>query len=172
MDIQRNARENMNWFERVLHKIPGFKGYYEKEFRRDADHLQREFVVGQLREARKNLNHVIQSVSRQKDLEQLTEYDLFAKGLDRAINEIRYADQGYSGFFDLIKVREAELESVYQLDSELVDLARRFSDESAAMGASSAAGARIEPFQDYLRQIEAVFAKRTALLKGYPAKGE
>jgi hypothetical protein len=172
MDIQKKARESMNWYERVLHKIPGFKGYFEKEFRRDADHLQREFVAGQLQEARKNLHRLIQSVSRQKELERLTEYDLFAKSLEKAINEIRYADQGYSGFFDLIKIREAELDAIYRLDGDLIDLACRFSDKMSELNSSAPAESRIEPFQEYLRQIHAMFAKRSALLEGYPAKGE
>ena len=172
MDIQEKAREKMNWFERVLHKIPGFKGYYEREFRRDADRLQREFIVSQLREIKNSLNHTIQNVSRQKNLELLTEYDLFAKGLEKTINEIRYADQGYSGFFDLIKIKEAELDSIYQLDGEIVDLASRFNDEFKKFSAQPLERSRLETLGEYLAQIDAMFAKRSALLKGYQAQGE
>jgi hypothetical protein len=167
MDIQEKATEKMTWFERVLHKIPGFKGYYEREFRRDADRLQREFIVKQLREIKNNLNLVIQNVSRKKNLELLTEYDLFAKGLEKTINEIRYADQGYSGFFDLIKIKEAELDSIYQLDGEIVDLAGRFNDEFKKLSAQPLERIRLETLGEYLAQIDAMFAKRSALLKGY-----
>ena len=172
MDIQEKARDNMNWFERILHKIPGFKGYYEKEFRRDADRLQRECIVSQLQEVKKSLNRVIQAVSRQKKLELLTEYDLFAKSLQNSINGVRYADQGYSGFFDLLKIKESELDAVYRLDGEMIDLACRFNGEITAAGAPAAAIIPIEPWREYLRQIDALVAKRTGLLKGYPAKGE
>ena len=169
MDIQNKAREKMNWFERILHKIPGFKGYYEREFRRDADRLQREFVVRQLREIKKSLNLVIQIVSRQKDLELLTEYDLFAKHLEKTINEIRYADQGYSGFFDLIKIREAELDSLYQLDGEMADLACHFNDEFNKLSSQPLERTHLEPLREYLARIDAMFAKRSDLLKGYQA---
>jgi hypothetical protein len=172
MDIQEKAREKMNWFERVLHKIPGFKGYYEREFRRDADRLQREFIVRQLQEVNKSLNLVIQTVSRQKNLALLTEYDLFAKSLQKTINEIRYADQGYSGFFDLIKIKEAELDSLYRLDGEMVDLACRFNDEFTKMSAQSSATTRLDPLKEYLQQINAMFTKRSTLLKGYQTSGE
>jgi hypothetical protein len=167
MDIKEKARGQLNWFEKVLHKIPGFKGYYEREFRRDADRLQREFVVKQLREAKNSLNLTIQAVSRQKNLELLTEYDLFAKHLDKAINEIHYADQGYSGFFDLIKIKEAELDSIYQLDGEIIELAGRFNDEFKKLNAKPVEGTRLETLAEYLAQIDAMFAKRSALLKGY-----
>jgi hypothetical protein len=172
MDIQEKAREKMNWFEKVLHKIPGFKGYYEREFRRDADRLQREFIVRQLREIKNSLNHIIQNVSRQKNLALLTEYDLFAKGLEKTINEIRYADQGYSGFFDLIKIKEAELDCIYQLDGEIVDLASRFNDEFKKLRVQPLERILLETLGEYLAQIDAMFAKRSALLKGYQAQGE
>ncbi|MEI6613336.1 MAG: hypothetical protein WCL37_00420 [Chrysiogenales bacterium] len=167
MDMQEKAREKMNWFERVLHKIPGFKGYCEREFRRDADRLQREFIVQQLQEVMKSLNFIIQAVSRQKNLELLTEYDLFTKSLQKTINEIRYADQGYSGFFDLIKIKEVELDSVYKLDSEMVDLACRFNNEFKKIITQSLELPGLEPSGDYLLQINARFAKRSAFLKGY-----
>lgn len=167
MDIQEKARKDLNWFERVLHKIPGFKGYYVREFRRDADRVQREFIVTQLREVKKNLNGVIETVSRQKNMELLTAYDLFAKSLEKTINEIRYADGGYSGFFDLIKIKEAELDSVYRLDSDMIELAGRFNEEFKEMSSPAAAMPRIEPLRVHLQRIDALFSKRSALLKGY-----
>jgi hypothetical protein len=169
MDIQEKARKDRNWFEQILHKIPGFKGYFEKEFRRDADRLQREFVVRQLREIKKSLSLVIQIVSRKKNLDLLTVYDLFAKHLEKTINEIRYADQGYSGFFDLIKIREAELDSLYQLDVELVDLACHFNDKFSKLSSQPLERTHLEPLGKYLDQIDALFANRSALLKGYQA---
>ena len=167
MGIQEKARDKMNWFERILHTIPGFKGYHEREFRRDADRLQREFIVRQLREIKKSLSLVIQIVSRQKNLELLTEYDLFAKGLEKTINEIRYADQGYSGFFDLIKIKEAELDSLYQLDGEMVALACRFNDEFNKLSSQPLESTHLEPLRKYLTQIDVMGAKRSARLKGY-----
>lgn len=169
MDIQERARQNMNWFERILHKIPGFKGYYEKEFRRDADRLQREFIVTQLHGVKKSLSPVIQAVSRQKNLALLTEYDLLSKSLEKTINEVRYADQGYSGFFDLIKIKEAELDLVYRLDSEMVELACRFSEELSQFGDRPGTEIKPDTLGKYLTQIEALSARRTALLKGYHA---
>jgi hypothetical protein len=165
MDMQEKLRGKMNWFERVLLKIPGFKGYYEKEFRRDADRLQREFIVQQLREAGRSLNDAIQAVSRQKNLALLTEYDLLAKRLQKTANEILYADRGYSGFFDLVKIRESELDAIYRLDNDMIELSGRFGDEIRKMAA--AAKPRFDMLTDELSQIEAIFVKRADLLKGY-----
>jgi hypothetical protein len=172
MDIQDKAREKMNAFEKILLKIPGFKGYFEREFRRDADRLQREFIVGQLQKAKINLERIVQAVSRQKNLDRLTEYDLLARSIQKTCSEIRYADQGYSGFFDLVKIKEAELDAVYRLDGEMADLASRFCGQFDPERARDLAERGLEAPSAMLAQIDALFAKRTAMLKGYQPQGE
>jgi hypothetical protein len=171
MDIQEKARERMNWFENILHKIPGFKGYYEKEFRRDADHVQRDFIVAQLRKVQTGMNGVIQAASRQKDFELLREYDLFVKTLDKSIGAIRYADQGYTGFFDLVKIQEIELDRVYQQDTQIVEAADAFSKEFKKLAASPLEPSGLTPLRERLEQINGLFEQRLALLKSYD-KGE
>jgi hypothetical protein len=171
MTIQEKARQQMNWFEKLLHKIPGFKGYYEKEFRRDADRLQRDFIVQQLRKVKTGMNVVIQAVARQKDFDLLREYDLFSKTLDKIIGAIRYADQGYSGFFDLLKIREAELDKVYEQDALIVEAADSFSGEFNKLAAAPLEPSGLVPLRERLEQIDGLFEQRTALLKGYE-KGE
>ena len=73
MDIKERAREQLNGLERVLLKIPGFKGYFERELRRDSDRLQREYVVKQLRRVKTGMNKSLQAASRAKDFERLRE---------------------------------------------------------------------------------------------------
>ncbi len=167
MDIKDKAREQLNWLERILHKIPGFRGYYERELRRDSDHLQREFIVKQLRKVKTGLNEALQAASRQKDFELLQAYDRFGKELDIAIGEIRYADQGYSGFFDLIKIKEAELDKAYELDANIAESAVLFSDGFKDLAAAPLEISKLAPLRDRLERIRDMFSKRIALLKGY-----
>ncbi len=167
MDIKERAREQLNWLERILHKVPGFKGYYERELRRDSDRLQREFIVKQLRKVKTGMNKVIQAASRQKDFDLLREYDLFARALDRSIGAIRYADQGYSGFFDLVKIREAELDKVYEQDARIVEAADSFSEEFKKLAAAPLEISGLDPLRERMEQINGMFERRTALLKGY-----
>lgn len=167
MDIKEKASGQLNWPEKILHKIPGFRGYYEKELRRDSDRLQREFIVKQLRKVKSGLSGAVQAASRQKDFELLQAFDLFGKTVEKSIGEIRYADQGYSGFFDLIKIREAELDAVYELDAKIAEMAVHLSEEFGKLATSPLETPRLEPLRDELDRINAAFEQRTALLKGY-----
>ena len=167
MDIKEKARGQLNWLERILHKIPGFQGYYERELRRDSDRLQREFIVKELRKVKAGLNEVLQAASRQKNFELLQIYDRFGKSLDKSIGEIRYAVQGYSGFFDLVKIKEVELDAAYELDAKIAEAVVLFSDGFKDLAATPLEASRLDPLRDHLDQINGLFAKRNALLKGY-----
>lgn len=170
MDIKERAREQLNGLERILHQVPGFRGYYERELRRDSDRLQREFIVQRLRRVKSGMNKALQAPAAAKDFDLLRECDQFVRELDKAIGTLRYADGGYSGFFDLVKVREPELDRVYEHDALLAEAAGSF---AAGFKKQAAAldPAALSALREALAQIEELFEKRTALLKGL-AKGE
>jgi hypothetical protein len=171
MDIKDKAREQLNGLERILHKVPGFKGYLERELRRDSDRRQREFIVKQLRLVKSGMNQVIQAASRAKDFDLLREYDLFARKLDASIGAIRYADQGYTGFFDLLKIREPELDRVYEQDAQIVETAGSLAEEFKKLAAAPLEPSWLAPLREGLERIDGMVEQRTARLKGF-AKGE
>ncbi len=171
MDIKDRAREQLNWLEKILHKLPGFKGYYERELRRDSDRLQREYVLKQQRKVKTGMNKVIQAAAHAKDFNLLREYDLFVREIDRSIGTLRYADQGYSGFFDLIKIREPELDKVYEQDALAMEAAEALVVEFKKLSAAPLDPSALASLREALAQIDNLFEKRTALLKGY-GRGE
>jgi hypothetical protein len=171
MDIKKNAGEQLNGLERILHQIPGFKGYFSRELRRDSDRLQRDFIVRQLGKVKSGMNQALQAASRGKDFDLLREQDRFVKALDKTIAACRYADQGYSGFFDLLKIREAELDKVYDLDARIVESAVALQEEFKALAAAAPGAPGLEPMHEALERIDGLLEQRTVLLKGYD-KGE
>ena len=56
--ILDKARAAQNALERLMNSVPGFKGYRERDLRRDADRLQREHISARLEDAKKALNQV------------------------------------------------------------------------------------------------------------------
>ncbi len=118
--ILDKARTGQNDLERIANAIPGFKGYREKELRRDADRLQREYLSARLEECKKTLNDQAAAVSRSGDLAAINDLETARKRLDKVVNRIRYADRGYAGFFATMKVDEAALARVYQFDLGLL----------------------------------------------------
>ena len=51
MPEPRQHAQSRGWIESILRRIPGFKGYLEKEYRRDSDALQRTWLADRLQRA-------------------------------------------------------------------------------------------------------------------------
>ena len=119
-EIER-ARERRNMLERLGSKIPGFSGYLERELRREVDKLQRDWLAEQVDRARFAINGKVREWSRQGRMENLDRAISVEKNLDRLANRIRHADYGSSGFFDAVKIGQAELDRIYEFDLALTD---------------------------------------------------
>jgi len=164
--ILDKAREGQNFLEKIANAIPGFKGYREKELRRDADRLQREFLASRLDECKKSLNEISAAASRSGNLDVINDIETARKRLDKVANRIRYADRGYAGFFDAIKVKEDALERVYQYDLRLLG-----GVETIRTAAAAAPGAPdvTEAVRAMIAAIDAVdtgLADRESILTG------
>ncbi|HSO23691.1 MAG TPA: hypothetical protein VLT81_12330 [Chondromyces sp.] len=115
----KRARERRNLLEELGAKIPGFRGYLERELRRDVDKMQRDWLANQVDRARFALNGTIRAWTKAGRLDVLSTAGSVEKALDRLANRIRHADYGASGFFDAVKIRDAELEKIYAFDLAL-----------------------------------------------------
>jgi hypothetical protein len=105
--------------EKLADAIPGLKGYRDKEARRDTDKRLREFIADRIEAVRKNVEEVKRKMTT-KGLEGLDQADRLSQRLLKASNSIRHASYGYGGFFDQVKIQEAELDRIYQHDLSLI----------------------------------------------------
>src|SRR5262245_34588248 len=105
--ILDKARAAQNLIERIANKIPGFAGYRERELRRDADRLEREHLAKRLEQQKATLNTLANAATRGGSLDAINDIETARKRLDKIVARVRYADRGYSGFFDAVKIDEA-----------------------------------------------------------------
>ena len=75
MDDPSRHADSRNLVESILRHIPGFKGYLEKEYRRDSDHLARTHLGDKLQKCKLKLDHY------QRELVELSigMWDLYGK---------------------------------------------------------------------------------------------
>jgi len=164
--ILDKARAAQNALERLMNSVPGFKGYRERDLRRDADRLQREHISKRLEDGKKALNQVAAALTRGGDLDVINDVETARKRIDKVANRIRYAERGYSGFFDAVKVDETVLAKVYAFDMGLVE------DVDGVRAAAAAAAPPADPraaVQDLIGRIDALDARlseRENVLRG------
>jgi len=168
VSIVDRARAGQNTLEQVANAIPGFRGYREKELRRDADRLQREYLAARLEECKKPLNETAAAATRTGGLDLINDVETARKRLDRVVARIRFADRGYAGFFDAVKVDEDALARVYEFDLALVGEVSAVR-ETARPAAGDAASAKAD-LAELIARIDALdarLAEREALLSGF-----
>ncbi|HZT57060.1 MAG TPA: hypothetical protein VFA21_00395 [Pyrinomonadaceae bacterium] len=129
--------DQRNWLERLGEKIPGYGGYVSKERRRDADKLQREHLAEQLRAAKQPLNEVMRELSSSGRLFEVGPVDRVIKKIDQIENRVRFASYGYAGFFDAVKIQDAQLDAIYRFDLALVEKVEALEGRARELGSKS-----------------------------------
>lgn len=162
MPIEQSER---NWLEKLADAIPGIAGYRAKEGRRDTDKRLRDYLAGLVEESLRGVERAREARFKSGGLDGLDAFGRLANSMRALADCIRYASQGYSGFFDQIKVRETELDELYHYDLELMDSLKelRKSVETAP-----------EALQGLENQVEAIRKKvegRKTLLHRIPGGG-
>jgi hypothetical protein len=133
-DLRDSLREQRNAVQRLRAKVPGFGGYCERNERREADKLLRDFGASRLERVVRDLQETIAKAS----LEEIGEYNELVQAAEKLRNELRFADRGYSGFFAEAKLdSDAALDALYAQDEKIVaqveEIAAQLADADLAV---------------------------------------
>ena len=149
--------DQRNLLERLVQRIPGFRGYSRAENRREADRALRDFGVQRLDGVVSSLHDQI----KRSPLEEMQELHAQVSVVEKIRNELRHADLGYSGFFSEIKWdTEKMLDAVYRFDEQVVEsvMALAISVESGDLSAGD--------LKQELRALDRSLAERRSSILG------
>jgi hypothetical protein len=120
-DLLDKVRQSQNKVEELVSTIPGYKGYKQKEQRREADKLLRSEVARRYEEQLKRLGEVQYTLSEEGELALLASVERAANKLQLLIDRLRTARYGYAGLFDALKVDEEVLDKLYDFDYAMLE---------------------------------------------------
>jgi hypothetical protein len=166
------VQESEKLLERIMLVVPGFRGYKLREQRREADRIVRDYFYRSLERSRDDLTNCQQALSDSKALELMEPMNRLLARLDRITEKINHASYGYSGFFDSIKIEEAELDKMLSYDTQLMDLVRNLSTttESFKNDLSQSklenAGTTQKALDDAVANLESTFDQRKSVIEG------
>jgi len=170
--IYSKGKGGLRLIEKVLAEIPGFRGYKEKELRRESDKLLRNYLYRKLIEARNDLKEVFQTLSDYRRYELFAEMDRLIARLDRVAQNINHASYGYAGFFNIVKVEEEELDRMIEFDGRLIDYVKKILKAAAEFKESirdlkfDDAKNHIERVGRVLENLEEKFGERIEAILG------
>ncbi|HRE49102.1 MAG TPA: hypothetical protein PLD47_15345 [Aggregatilineales bacterium] len=171
-DLYKKIVSERSGLEKIIAKIPGFRGYKEMTARREADRLIREHVVRQLKDQMQALIGVEKKMISSGGLSLVSKVKSGKLAFQTFIDRVNTAAPGYSGFYDSIKVGSDELEKIYAFDAAMV----RYADQmrEIVMSLEAAVGAKdndktelvINALDSLASEANAAFGMREDLLTG------
>jgi arginine/ornithine N-succinyltransferase beta subunit len=156
--------------ESLLGKIPGYKGYKEKEMRREADSLVRDALVRDFTAQLNRLTPIQTNLLSTGAIEMMGDMGAVKTALQTLIDRIRFAAQGYAGFFDAVRVKEDVLDKLETFDQQLVAEIAKVSAAIDALDKAVQANTDIKPAiataRGMVQEVATLFDKRSSVISG------
>lgn len=169
-DFRRKVEESQSGLEKLIGSIPGYKGYKERELRREADKLLRTHLAGRFDEQRRRLVGVMGALTSAGRLTELTSLEQANLRLQLLIDRLRTAAYGYAGLFDAVKVQQTQLDALYEFDANLATGVDRVAqivstlEGLASKGENTSAEARA--LLNVLQELNDTFSRRHEVIMG------
>lgn len=113
---------NINIFDKIGSLIPGYRGYADRENRRNCDKLLRNKISEELLNQESVLSNRLRQETKNKKFDILQDIEERRQSLRTLSDKIKYVPYGESSFFSDTQIKEDELKKIYQLDDRLLSL--------------------------------------------------
>lgn len=114
-------KKKVTFLEKIGSLIPGYKGYSERDSRRDCDKVLRDLISRKFQIFEKQMNEFGLKAFKQKDIEKMQSVEHIRKELNTLKSKIQFAPYGASSFFADNQIKEDELFEIYQFDLDLFE---------------------------------------------------
>jgi len=174
MDMREVVSGAQSGLEKLINKIPGYGGYKEKEMRRDADKLLRDHIYGVLTEQRRRIED-IQGNLGVEFIEFVEKIGQSRRRLQTLADTVHTAAAGYTGMFDAVRVKEDQLDALYNFDNGLLaeaDAIKASVDslQAAVDNGESPTGA-IRELTSTITRLQGLYNSRKDVLTGMAQSG-
>jgi hypothetical protein len=171
-NVLSNVQGQMRLSERIAAFIPGFRGYKEKELRRESDRLLRNHLYLKLSTEKNDLREISQKIADRRYFDVMTEMDRLLAKMDRIAEKVNHASYGYGGFFDAVKVKEDNLDNMIAFDNKLIDDVSALASQIDAFKADLASGntsnlkTNVQNVTVKIESLEDTFDQRNEVIMG------
>lgn len=136
--------------ENLVAKIPGFKGYHEKEARRQADRLLREYLVSEFDKILRRFERFEKRLLDNGGLQYMGRTREVKSKIDAYRDRVNTAAPKYSGMWSAIKIDEDALDRIYAFDEAQLRYQMQFDTLLIRLDDAVKADEDFEPILDEL----------------------
>jgi serine/threonine protein kinase len=152
-DLYDQIVSNRGGLDHLTKIIPGFAGYQDRNARRTADRMLRDYLAEQLS------GRINRFVSAEKDLLDngglsfMTKTSAVKGKLQTYRDRVKAAAPGYSGFFEAVKIDSEELEKLYSFDEAQTQYIDKITEAIDAFSTAAKANQGVAEALDALEAI-------------------
>ena len=150
---------NKNIFDKIGSLIPGYRGYANRDSRRNCDKLLRNKIADEILKNESLINVRLKKEVKNKNFDILQEIEEYRKSLNTLSEKIRYAPYGESTFFSDNQIKEDALQKIYQFDLKLFSLLGDSKDKLIEMS--------IQELDGYVTSISLLINERNSYIKEF-----
>lgn len=170
-DLRLDNRQGMGAkLQELMKKIPGFEGYLEREHRRKADSVQREYLTKLLSAKKRTIQDIAAGLLESGDLSHMTALDGLTNTIDRINNRIRAAGSAGGNFFAMVEVNTELLDRIYEHDLALVIEIEALDEKISTLQRACDTNDNIKPaiagVKSTLTELDGSLDSREKILKG------
>lgn len=114
------VKSKENFLEKITRIIPGYDGYVNRDNSRELDSMLRNALAVNLDTNHMKLKNTILNLSQRGKLFESDGIDKLDKKLQQCVAKFKAASRGYSGAFDVVKVKEDKLNQLYEFDAGML----------------------------------------------------
>lgn len=164
----------MNLGQRIknlMEKIPGYRGYSEREDRREADKELRDSVAAAFASQVTRITRVQEQLVNNGDFDTASRLDGIISRMQHLADRVRTASYGFTGFFDDDVVDSAVLDRLYAFDLEMANGIEQVGDLIAQVGLREARDQNMDALEAKLDELHETFSQRGHLINTFPEGG-
>lgn len=152
-DLYNKIIEDRGRLENLVARIPGFKGYQDKQARRTADRMLRDYISGEIQNRIDRLVRIENKILDRVGMGYMTKTRDAKTTMQIFHDRIATAAPPYDGMFAQIKITSEDLARIYSFDEHMIRYADRF---DAALDAIEAAISEKEKLDDAIYALQDV----------------
>lgn len=160
--VRDKAIGDRGLFERAAMYVPGYRGYRDRNMRREVDRQVRTETSRMIDTAAKGLSGRHREAVEAEDMEAAKAIERVRTKADTLSKKILSTESGYSGFWEHIKTEESEIDAISEWDAKLLESADAFGE--AVEAANSPEG--VAALEEFIDDVSAKFDGRRRMIKG------
>jgi len=170
MKIDREIIRQTSPFEKVLHTVPGFKGYYSPHLRLDSENAFREYLTGTLNSLKNIFAKLSKTLNKNTPSEIFDEYDTIAQIMDKMAHNISNAYENYAVFFETYSISDEHLQEIYFFEVSIIETGENVSSMSNDLFENSPPLKELKKVTTAVRKFSKLFRQRKKILNGVKAQ--